>query len=93
MITTEEIIVANTNCNGCIAAIRKELLKLDNVSAAEVFIDRDTVKITYDNRGNNKARIINRLYELGYPEATEENGLLTQVKSYTSCMIGRLSNV
>jgi len=33
------------------------------------------------------------LYDLGYPEATEENGLLLQIKSYASCMVGRISNL
>jgi hypothetical protein len=34
--------------------------------------------------------LTSRLYKLGYPEATEKNGLLLQLKSYASCMIGRL---
>ena len=31
--------------------------------------------------------------ELGYPEATEENGLLLQLKSFASCMTGRVHNM
>ena len=37
--------------------------------------------------------IIDRLLQLGYPEATEKNGLLLQLKSYGSCMIGRINNL
>jgi hypothetical protein len=28
-----------------------------------------------------------------WPEATEKNGLLLQLKSYTSCMIGKINNL
>jgi hypothetical protein len=38
-------------------------------------------------------KIIEKLHELGYPEATEENDLLLQLKSYASCMIGRVHNM
>jgi copper chaperone len=30
------------------------------------------------------------LHSIGYPEATEENGLLLQLKSYISCAMGRI---
>ena len=50
------------------------------------------VDITYVNDFTIKA-IIDKLYTLGYPEATEENGLLLQMKSYASCMIGRMNNM
>jgi hypothetical protein len=33
-----------------------------------------------------------QLKGIGYIEATEENGLILQLKSYASCMIGKLSS-
>jgi len=89
---TEQIIVANIKCSGCATTIKNELLKIDGIADAEVFNDQDMVTVTYTNSPNRKA-VIDKLYALGYPEATKENGLLLQLKSYTSCMIGRVSNL
>ncbi len=89
---TEEIILANIKCEGCATTIKNELLKITGVENAEVRNEEDLVKISYDEHLD-RAVIINKLLSLGYPEATEENGLLLQVKSYASCMIGRIHNL
>ena len=88
---TEEIIIANLKCSGCATTIKKELLKLPGVMEVEVVNDKDMVKVSYDQVDRNE--IINTLHHLGYPEATEKNGLLLQLKSYTSCMIGKINNL
>ncbi|MFM9943843.1 MAG: hypothetical protein ACKVQB_01280, partial [Bacteroidia bacterium] len=59
--------------------------------SVEVDIDKDSIKIGSEN-GDRKV-IIDKLHSLGYPEATEKNGLLLQLKSYTSCMIGKINNL
>jgi copper chaperone CopZ len=89
---TEEIILANIKCEGCATTIKNELLKITGVENAEVRNEEDLVKISYDEHLD-RAVIINKLLSLGYPEATEENGLLLQVKSYASCMTGRIHNL
>jgi len=89
---TEEIILANIKCEGCATTIKNELLKITGVENAEVRKEEDLVKISYDEHLD-RAVIINKLLSLGYPEATEENGLLLQVKSYASCMLGRIYNL
>ena len=89
---TEEIILANIKCEGCATTIKNELLKITGVENAEVRKEEDLVKISYDEHLD-RAVIINKLLSLGYPEATEENGLLLQVKSYASCMLGRIHNL
>jgi len=89
---TEEIIVANIKCGGCATTIKNELLKLNGVSATEVFNEKDMVKVSYDDTVNRQT-IIDKLHSLGYPEATEKNGLLLQLKSYTSCMVGKINNL
>lgn len=88
---TEEIIIANLKCNGCASTIKKELSSLAGVIEVAVDVEKDAVNVTYDNI--NRESIINKLYSLGYPEATEKNGLLLQIKSYGSCMIGRINNL
>ena len=89
---TEEIIVANLKCNGCATTIKNELLKLNGISAVEVFNEKDMIKVSYDDNVERKV-IIDKLHSLGYPEATEKNGLLLQLKSYASCMIGKVNNL
>jgi copper chaperone len=89
---TEEIILANIKCEGCATTIKNELLKITGVENAEVRNEEDLVKISYDEHLD-RAVIINKLLSLGYPEATEENGLLLQVKSYASCMLGKIHNL
>jgi copper chaperone len=86
---TEKIIIANLKCNGCATTIKKEISLLNGVQNVEVDVEKDAVNITYDNIG--RETIINKLHSLGYPEATEKNGLLLQIKSYGSCMVGRMN--
>jgi len=88
---TETIKVANLKCNGCASTIKKELSALQGVTKTEVDIDNDAIQLEYD--AINRQVIIDRLLQLGYPEATEKNGLLLQLKSYGSCMIGRINNL
>ena len=87
---SEEIFVANLKCSGCAATIQKELLKLDGVDSVNVDLENSQIKIESSN--TDRKIITKRLHELGYPEATEENGLLLQLKSMGSCLIGRINN-
>lgn len=87
----EKIQVANLKCNGCATTIKKELLAIQGVDTVDVDVANDSIDITHHNV--NRDVIINRLHALGYPEATEKNGLLLQLKSYASCMLGRVNNL
>lgn len=88
---TETIIIANLKCNGCATTIKTELLKIAGVSSVEVDNEQDAVNVSYENI--DRQLIVDKLYSLGYPEATAENGLLLQLKSYASCMVGRVHNL
>lgn len=88
---TEEIKIANLKCGGCATTIKKELLELDGVNEVKVDNDNDAVTVTY-TEGIREA-ITQRLHKLGYPEATEKNGLLLKLKSYSSCMMGKINNL
>ena len=89
--TTEKIIIANLKCSGCATTIKKELEKIEGVHNVLVYPEKDSVDLSYENLERDV--IIQKLHSLGYPEATEKNGLLLQLKSYTSCMIGKISNL
>jgi copper chaperone len=86
----ETIVVANLKCNGCANTVTNELGSLDGVNQVHVNLEEDSIEIDYLNE-TDRATIIQRLHKLGYPEATEENGLLMQLKSFKSCMTGRLT--
>lgn len=86
----ETIVVANLKCNGCAKTVTNELTSLSGVEAVQVNLEEDSIAVSYAEEAD-RERIINRLHKLGYPEATEENGLLMQLKSFKSCMTGRLS--
>ena len=88
--TTESILIANLKCSGCATTITTELEKLAGVKTVAVDKDKDEVTVTYEGTGRDA--ITGKLHQLGYPEATEENGLLLQLKSFSSCMIGRINN-
>ncbi len=88
---TEKIIIANLKCSGCATTITKELSTLNGVSKVSVDPTNDSVEVSYENI--DRKQIIDKLHHLGYPEATEENGLLLQLKSYASCMIGKIENL
>jgi copper chaperone CopZ len=89
---TEKIIIANLKCGGCATTIKNDLLKLDGVNEVSVDIENDAVNVKYNDDVERKI-IIDKLHSLGYPEATAENGLLLQIKSYASCMVGRINNL
>lgn len=87
----ETILVANLKCHGCANTINKSLSQLNGMKQVEVDHETGEVKVEYDDTLERVA-ITSQLLKLGYPEATEENGLLTQLKSYASCVIGRIND-
>ena len=88
---TEKIKIANLKCSGCATTIKTELMGINGVKSVQVIDEDDAVEVSYEN--DERQLIIDKLHSLGYPEATEKNGLLLQLKSYKSCMIGRINNL
>jgi copper chaperone CopZ len=88
---TEKLLLANIKCSGCATTIKNELLKIKGVENITVDIENDSIDLSYNE--TDRELIIHRLHSLGYPEATEKNGLLLQLKSYSSCMIGKINNL
>jgi copper chaperone len=89
---TEKILIANLKCGGCESTIKTSLMDINGVDSVFVNHEEDAVTINYT--GNIKREIFTqKLHSLGYPEATEQNGLLLQLKSYASCMVGRVNNL
>jgi copper chaperone len=89
---SETIIIANLKCGGCETTIKKELMKIEGVKTVDINAEMDAVTLSHE--GNVKRDVFTKkLRKLGYPEATEKNGLLLKLKSYQSCMMGKIENL
>ena len=89
--TTEKITIANLSCGGCVNTITKKLTALVGVDSVAVDLTDSLVTVNVNNE-TGRAELTKTLMSLGYPEATEKNGLLTQIKSIQSCLTGKLSS-
>lgn len=87
---TAQITIANLRCNGCVNTITKGLMAINGVEEVAVDLEKDEVTINHLETIS-KHQLITTLLAMGYPEATAENGLLTKLKSVTSCLIGKVS--
>ncbi len=88
---TEEITIANLGCGGCVNTITKKLTAITGVEKVEVDLKTNNVSVNHDETVN-REQLTKILLSIGYPEATEKNGLLLQLKSVTSCVTGKFSN-
>lgn len=79
--------VENIKCGGCMNSIKTALLKIDG--AENVIIDKDTY-IIFVFGNVDRAIIIDKLNDLGYPEKGN-NTLVRKAKSYVNCAIGRMT--
>ncbi len=86
----EKILIANLKCGGCENTIKTQLSEIEGVDSVLVNHEEDSVTINYGGKAN-REDFTKKLHSLGYPEATEENGLLLQLKSYASCIVGRIN--
>jgi copper chaperone len=87
---TVKVVVANLNCGGCINIVTKKIKEYKGVN--QVMVNLESGEITIEHDGENfREEFVSTLLDLGYPEATEKNGLLTQLKSYGSCLTGKIN--
>ena len=88
---TEQIVIANLSCDGCVNTITKKLKAISGVETVEVDLNTNQVNIQH-LKSVNRLQLTETLTSIGYPEATEKNGLLTKIRSLTSCLSGKISN-
>lgn len=87
---TESIIIANLSCGGCIKTITKKISALTGVNHVNVNLETNEVIVNTDE-STSRELICKTLLDIGYPENTEQNNLITQLKSVKSCLTGKLS--
>lgn len=82
--------IQNLKCGGCANTVTRELLKIPGVS--DVNVNEETSVVEFDVESPVIFDAVKeRLAEIGYPIAGEDNSTLQKAKSYVSCMIGRVS--
>ncbi len=87
---SETITIANLSCGGCVNTITKRLTSIHGVETVEVDLETNNVLVTHSDTVI-RDQLTEMLFAIGYPEATEKNGLLLKLKSMTSCLTGKLS--
>jgi copper chaperone CopZ len=88
---TDDFLVANLKCSGCAKTIQNKLSEIPGVLTVKVDPEQASVKVEHEE-STLRSSISEHLKTLGYPEIGDDNNLLTQMKSYASCMIGKLSD-
>lgn len=88
---TENFIIANLSCGGCVNTITKKLTAMAGVENVEVDLETNNVSVNH-NETLSRDQLTKTLLSIGYPEATEKNGLITKLKSVSSCLTGKISN-
>jgi len=82
------LLVQNLKCSGCANTILKKLSDFEGIKDIHVNNDTNTLSFIYDNE-NTLEEVKKTLAILGYPVVGEKNVMITKVKSYISCAIGR----
>ena len=85
---TQEILVENIKCGGCMTSIKSAIMKFPGVKSVDINLEEE--KITIVSKGVKKEAIIKKLTSLGYPEKGQ-NTIFNQAKSYVSCAVGKMS--
>lgn len=90
----KQLMVDNLRCDGCAAAIKKELKKIEGVIGVEVFPENSEVDVSYNENANLNV-VYERLNSIGYPLTGIGQGSFERItatfKSYISCAIVKLS--
>lgn len=85
--------VDNLKCGGCAAAITKRLGSLPGITEVFVLPEKDEVDIFHSEQADLE-NIKQELRKIGYPERGTAEGIdkfTSNVRSYASCAVGRLS--
>lgn len=87
------ILIDNLKCGGCANTIKKNVQTFAHVKNVVVEPENERLIVSYDEEIDLEA-IKDKLHSLGYPEKNTTEGidkLASNLKSYVSCAIGRLT--
>ncbi len=83
--------VENIKCGGCANTIRKKVVEIEGVSAAEVDVEQGVVTVEADEAV--REAVVAALLKAGYPETGSAEGLASlkaKATSFVSCAVGRM---
>lgn len=85
------VIIQNLKCGGCASTITTRISALENIS--NVTVDLETSGVSFEAVSEeNITSVKDKLAAIGYPEAGENNSVVSKAKSFVSCASGRMSN-
>lgn len=79
--------ILNVKCESCAKLIKSKLLK--NFGEVDINLEIDPREITINKNDFDEDKLKISLRNLGYPMENDKNCLITKIKSYVSCMIGK----
>ena len=68
---TEEILVANVECNSCARTIKSVLSAIKGITKVDVSVEKGQVKVSY--KDIERKSITEALNSIGYPEISKTN--------------------
>jgi len=80
--------VQNIKCQGCVAQIKSQLLKIEGLDNLEIDVESQAI-VFNDIADPIMKQVVETLSGMGYPLVTENNSIFVKSKSFLSCMIGR----
>lgn len=86
----QNLTIENVKCHGCVNSIQNSLNKIQGIDQVIINPATGTLKII-SNQEIDIEIVVRKLNKLGYPVAGQRNSLPLKVKSYVSCMIGRVN--
>lgn len=90
MLNKTSILVQNLKCGGCANTITTKISTLENISDLQVDADESKISFNYLNDAD-VLQVKERLKQLGYPSAEDDNSLASKAKSFVSCATGKFS--
>ena len=87
----ETISIQNLKCGGCETSVKVGLEKLEGVEKV-IRVDAETGEVELELSENLDVKSLkDKLNKMGYPMVDDENTLGMKIKSYASCMVGRVT--
>tara|TARA_R110002050_G_scaffold179741_3_gene313229 strand:+ start:1099 stop:1377 length:279 start_codon:yes stop_codon:yes gene_type:complete len=84
------VTIQNLKCDGCKNTIQIKLSKIKGVSNIDVNVSKSSVTFDYTTH-NVLEGLRAELRDMGYPITGDPNSVVSKVKSYVSCAVGKIS--
>ena len=80
--------ILNVKCESCAKLIKSKLL--EEFGEVDINLELEPREITVKKDDYDEDKFKSAIKNLGYPVSDDKNCLMTKMKSYVSCMIGKI---